>query len=444
MSTIYTDRYGLPVSTASAAAAAHYVEAIDRLLALNLDAMASLQAALAADPGFAMAHIALARTRQVAGETAPAQDGKTQALALVDGVTRRERQHITALATAIDGNNPTALALIREHLQDFPRDAFALAQAHGPFGLIGFGGAPDRLQDNFDLLDGLATAYGDDWWFLSAYGFAHNELGHWDTARHLAERSLALNPHSGHTAHTVAHVFFETGDDSGGADFLRPWLREYPRQAQIYSHLTWHLALCELAADHVEEVLALYRDILHPDVCPGNPLITLCDAAALLWRCDLYGIPRPAGSPHTVAAFAATAFPRAGVAFADVHGALAYAAAGDMEALGRLSEQLQGRLAQGKLPAGAVVPALVQALTAFVRGDYAGVMATLEPMMAQVVRVGGSNAQRQVFEDTLLVAYLRAGESDRAATLLRQRLARRPSRRDATWLQQAGARDVDW
>lgn len=167
------------------------------------------------------------------------------------------------------------------------------------------------------------------------------------------------------------------------------------------------------------------------------PLIALCDAAALLWRHDIYGLERPPGSRQAVAAFASQAFPRAGISFADVHCALAYAAAGDAEALSRLLGQLRQRLAQDKMPAGEVVPAIVEALAAFARSDYEGAVQHLEPVAHQVVRVGGSNAQREVIEDTLLQAYLRAGRYAQAEALLRRRLTRRPSARDTTWLQQA-------
>ena len=436
MSTIYTDRYGLPVSTAAREAAAHYMEGIDRALALNMGAQASLETAIAADEHFAMAHIALAREFQYRGKNTEAQASKLQALQCLDGVTSRERQHVEALARAIDGDGPTALALIREHVQEFPRDAFLLKQADGPFGLLGFGGGQDRLEANFALLDSVAEAYGDDWWFLSAYAFAHNELGYHEKARRLVQRALERHPQSGHSAHTMAHVFFETGDSRGGAEFLAGWLPDFPRQAQIYSHLTWHLALFELASGHPEHVLELYTQTLNPEVCPGAPLIVLCDAAALLWRHDLYGLQRPPGSRQAVAAFAAHAFPRAGIAFVDVHCALAYAAAGDAEALTQLATQLRERLAQGKVPAGEVVPAIVEALAAFARGDYEGAVQHLEPVADQVVRVGGSNAQRAVFADTLLQAYLRAGRYAQAEGVLRTRLARRPSARDTMWLYQ--------
>src|SRR5262249_1497131 len=130
-------------------------------------------------------------------------------------------------------------------------------------------------------------------------------------------------------------------------------------------------------------------------------------------------------------------FPRAGITFGDVHCALAYAAAGDIEALIQLTTQLRERLAQDKMPAGETVPALVEALTAFARGDYERAVQHLEPIADQVGRVGGSNAQREVFEDTLLQACLRAGRYAQAESLLRKRLTQRPSARDMLWLQQA-------
>ena len=83
------------------------------------------------------------------------------------------------------------------------------------------------------------------------------------------------------------------------------------------------------------------------------------------------------------------------------------------------------------------MPALVEALAAFARGDYESAVRYLDPVADQVVRIGGSNAQREVFEDTLLQAYLRAGYYTQAESLLRKRLARRPSARDTLWLQQA-------
>jgi hypothetical protein len=126
-------------------------------------------------------------------------------------------------------------------------------------------------------------------------------------------------------------------------------------------------------------------------------------------------------------------FPAAGVAFADVHVAAAAAATGNRAALDKRIADLETRLADGKLLPGPVMLTICRAFKAFAQHDYAGCVATLEPAVADVVRIGGSHAQRDMVEDTLLVALIRSGATDRARTLLDARLHRRPSLRDMRW-----------
>jgi hypothetical protein len=56
------------------------------------------------------------------------------------------------------------------------------------------------------------------------------------------------------------------------------------------------------------------------------------------------------------------------------------------------------------------------------------------------VRIGGSHAQRELWEDTFIVACLRGGHRDKAARLIADRLRRRPSTRDTAWSQEASLR----
>lgn len=433
------DRYGLELTTTSDDAAAHFGAAVDANLAGTAGYEREAQAALDADAGFALAHAAVARAHQFAGRTPEAQAAKERAVALAPGATRREQQHIRTIAASIEGDSPGALRMVREHIAEFPRDAIILSMANGPFGLIGFGGNPLRHEDLFALLESVAPAYGDDWWFLSAFAFAHNELGHFEIAREMAERAMTSNPGSGHGAHTVAHVHFETGDSSGGAAWLGPWLPGFAREAPIHSHLEWHLALFELLEGHTDRVHDLYERELKPGASTGSPIIAVADAASLLWRQDLYGIERPAGSREAMAEFAARTFPRPGVMFADVHCALAYAAAGDWNALDALVAGLRERVAAGRVPGGEVVPVLAEAAGDFAKGNYARCADTLAAWAPEVIRIGGSNAQREVIEDTLIAACLRAGRAEQAADVLRARLARRPRLQDQRTLATAMA-----
>jgi hypothetical protein len=63
----------------------------------------------------------------------------------------------------------------------------------------------------------------------------------------------------------------------------------------------------------------------------------------------------------------------------------------------------------------------------------------LEPVSREAVRIGGSGAQREVIEDTLVVALMRSGEAKKARNLLERRLHRRPSPRDVRWRQEIAA-----
>jgi hypothetical protein len=64
---------------------------------------------------------------------------------------------------------------------------------------------------------------------------------------------------------------------------------------------------------------------------------------------------------------------------------------------------------------------------AFAGGRYEETIAALAPVLDRLVRVGGSLAQRDLFEHTLLAAYVRAGRPAEARALLTRRVDRRPS-----------------
>ena len=63
----------------------------------------------------------------------------------------------------------------------------------------------------------------------------------------------------------------------------------------------------------------------------------------------------------------------------------------------------------------------------------------MEPIVPRLARIGGSHAQREVFEDTYLEGCLRAEQYDKAEAVLTQRLRRRASVRDMIWLGRAQA-----
>ena len=421
------DRYGLAVSTSSEAARDAYIAGCDGVLSAAHDDKTNLERAVALDAEFALAHAALARARFLLADVPGAREAAARARALAERATAREQSHINALCLAIEGKSLESLAASRAHLAEHPRDAMVAAPATGVFGLIGFSGRPGREPEQVDFLEALNPHLADDWWFQAVYAFALEEVGRLDEALELIERSMAQNPRNAHGAHIKAHVLYEQGEDRQALDYLGSWLPGYRREGLLHCHISWHMALFALITGDASRAWQVYEAQVRPGGAWGPALNVATDAPAFLWRAELAGEARRPKAWQDVHAYAQQAFPRAGIAFVDVHRALAAVAAGDNEAIGQIVSELQQRAASGRSPAGDVVPRLAAGLAAYGRSDFGAAVATLEPALAETVRIGGSRAQRDLVENTLLAAYLKAGRDEAARRLLALRTDRRPS-----------------
>jgi hypothetical protein len=164
----------------------------------------------------------------------------------------------------------------------------------------------------------------------------------------------------------------------------------------------------------------------------------MIDGSALLWRFRLDGEDDPPAHWRPLADLAQRVS-RPGFVFGEVHAALAYAACGDAAALAKLIDGLRDLHAKGHPIAGTVALPMVQGIAAFVAGEHASALAHLEPVEGEFHRVGGSHAQWELFEETMVACYLTLERYDDALRLVRRRLQRRASPRDLRWLERATA-----
>ena len=420
-----SDRYGLSVSTSSQAACDAYVAGADCLLAATAGFREHLGHAIEADPAFALPHVALARGLFLDAEVAPAREVAARARELGRSATPREQSHVNALALGLEGKPVDALAATQAHLAEWPRDAMVLAPATGVFGLIGFSGHQERELELYDLLRGLAPYYGEDWWFQCMFAFAACECGRLDEAWRLIEASTAANPRNAHGAHVRVHVLHEMGEMARAFEYLERWMPGFDRHGLLHCHLSWHVALTALSLGKLERAWQAYRTDIHPGGSWGPPLNVVTDSAAFLWRAELAGGPRQPELWREVHAYALRSFPKAGVPFADVHTTLACVAGGDHAGLERLVGEMRDRIAAGRYPAGSVVATIAEGFGAYASSDWDRAIGQFERALPETVRIGGSRAQRDLVEHTLLAAYLKAGRPEEARELIARRTDRR-------------------
>ena len=409
-----TDAYGNPLHTESAAARDAYVEGMTAFLEALPGVEAAYDRAIAADPGFAMAYAAKARNAQVFARMGEAKALMAQAMELGAGLTGQARAHLEIFDHLINSRVREGYAAVRAHLLEFPRDAMVAQTCLGVFSLIGFSGQPGREAEHLALAEMLAPAYGADGWFLAQLAFAQMEAGQLAPAEVSIAASLDMRPRSGHGSHIRAHLFYEAGQTGEGLAYLTGWMKDYDRTGMMHCHNSWHCALWSLGQGDAAGMWQIVDRDLLPEVSVSPALNILTDLASLYWRADLAGVAVAPERWSALSDYAGRAFPKPGLGFADVHAALTHAMAGRDEPLMRIAEGAKGPVADQVAPC-------ARAFRAVAKQDWAGAEAELIPVMADHARLGGSRAQRDLLELTLLNVLIRQGKAGEARRLLAMR-----------------------
>lgn len=403
-----------------------YAAGVDALLQLQRGALAHFSRALALDPTFAMAHAALALVGHELCAPVDVALRARSARALAGRATFAERSHVEAVAGHVSGDRS---ALVR-HLRAHPDDALLLAVA---VPTIAFAGVTEVPQDAWAIVESCTPALGNTWFHAGLLAFVRQEQGRYDEALDLANRALSEKPGSGHAAHARAHVHYETGDHADGLAWVDSWMADDGAGTESLAHFAWHAALHELSAGDLPAVERRYRRQLAPEHVSGCR--SLVDTGSLLWRWRI--TPGATGVPDLADGtdVPASTLLRPASPFVGMHAAIALCAADDAAGLRSLACWAATR----EHPAlRAVVSPLAAALRLLLLDQPSACADELLRLRPTLWQVGGSDAQREVVEETLLTALLRASRYDEARALIDARLDRRRCRRDE-WFRDAAS-----
>jgi len=305
-----------------------------------------------------------------------------------------------------------------EHSKAFPDDLFG---AYFRFSSLVVSGVPGNRERGMALVESDAHRMSGDWRFDSMLAMVREEQRRYDEARALADRTLVEQPACAPAAHVITHVNYETGEHEAGIAWLDEWSRD--RVFLFYgTHFPWHNALHALALGDIEAALARFNDQIGP--------AAVIDAGSLLWRCRLASV-EVHDTGVAAAAAAGPVLESMPTPFAVFNACLALAAAGDVDALASIARRLE---ADSRPAFADLIAPIARGLLAMVEGRTDDAVASIKPLLDDLPRLGGSDAQREVVEDTLLRAFVAAGRAEEAAPLLQARLERRPHALDCQLL----------
>ncbi|WP_137176725.1 tetratricopeptide repeat protein [Roseomonas sp. AR75] len=425
-----TDLYGNKLSTTNSTAIARLDEATELLLGFRADPLAAVDAAIAEQPDFAMAHAFRAGLMAMGMEEGGVAEAEASIAAAWDipRMTDRERAHLVAAQAWAEGDFATAHRRYGAIAAEHPRDLFAQQVTHA-----------------FDFFLGDAAALRDrpmaamrDWregeagfsWLLGMQAFGLEENGEYGAAEQSGRMALALQPADAWAVHAVAHVMEMQGRDQEGAAFLARREQDWAPAAILAVHNWWHLALFHLERGDFARVLGIYDRAVAAGVARGEaqPAIEMVDCSAMLWRLLLRG----ADTGRRFAQLSA-AWQKAGgegfYAFNDLHAVMAHLGAGRDDAaaqvLGAMRRAAAGQGTNARLTRQVGLP-LAEGFLAFARGDYAKAAELIAPVRPRARAFGGSDAQRDVLSLTLLEAALRGKNLGMAQVLAGERIAAKP------------------
>lgn len=419
------DVHGLPLSGAGADGLDHYERARASLRCFVGDPIAAADAAIAADPGFVMAHVLKGYVYGLSTEAAamPVTKACAEAAAALPA-NRREKAHVAALSLLAEGHWHRAGQVLEDITIEHPEDALALQIGHQVDFFTGNSRMlRDRIARALPAWDSSMPAYHA---LLGMHAFGLEEMGEYDRAERAGKSAVEMEPRDGWAQHAVAHVMEMQCRHEEGIDWMRADTDAWTKDSFLQIHNWWHLALFHFDLGQVGEVLALYDGPISG--LSGDVALNLVDESSLLWRLHLTG----ADCGDRWQALADSWEKQTGqlsFAFNDAHAMMAFVGAGRHAAAENLLEAQLHALASAGDNAGFtrdVGQPVAQAIFAFGQDDYAETIRLLRPIRHIAHRFGGSHAQRDAIDLTLVEAAIRSGDAALAQALTAERLHARP------------------
>ena len=418
------DTVGYEVSGAGAQSLGALEQGLHELRCYIGDPVATVERALADSPEFVMGHVLkgylhLLGTEPVGLPVARAAHQAALALPAND----RVRRHLQAIDHLTAGCWRAAGRVLEDLSMEYPRDALALQAGHTIDFFTGDSRMlRDRIARALPVWGRGGTGYHA---VLGMHAFCLEETGDYARAEAQGRLSVELEPRDGWGQHAVAHVMEMQGRRREGAAWMRDNPDAWSRESFFAVHNWWHLALFHLGLDEIDEVLALFDGPIYGKTSPV--ILEMVDASALLWRLYLRGV--DVGNRWNTVADRWEPVASAGnYAFNDMHAMMAFVGAGrDSAAKAVLEAQQAAMDGSGDNAAFTreVGHAATRAIRAFGDGNYAGTVELLRPVRSYAHRFGGSHAQRDLIDLTLIEAAARSGQDRLAAALLAERAVRK-------------------
>ncbi len=418
------DAQGLDVTTNSPETIAAINRYIDQILAYGKDTVAIFPG-IEADPNCAIAN-AYAAAYYLYHESA---ESHHQALIYLqaakkdkDRATEREKLYISAVEAWATGTINKAIACLEVLAEKFPHDLVAVQMGQYHYFYRG------NSEGLLGIAEKVLSANRDNHYLCGMIAFGLEQCQRYEEAEAMGRLATQMNRHNPWAHHAVAHVMEMQGRLDEGIAWMESLCDTWENcNPMLYTHNWWHITLYYLEKEEFETVLALY-DTSVWGCAEKDSSQSLIDAIQVLLRLELRGV-EVGNRWLEIASHLTTRIHEHILPFQDLHYIYALAKGGQVE---RVTEMLLSIQAYAKVADPSVsrawnevaIPA-ARGMAAHAQGKWERAISELGSILPRLYTIGGSHAQRELFEQIYLDAWLHAQQNHEALKLLEKRFAAR-------------------
>ena len=334
-------------------------------------------------------------------------------------VTQRERHFINALGAWLDGKPTQSIAEMEAVLAVSPHDALAMKLSHAIRFMLG------DLRGMRSSIENVLHAYGGhkaEGYLHGCYAFTLEETGEYALAEARGRKALEIAPDDAWGLHAITHVFDMTARAKEGLEWIEGKEAAWEHCNNFRYHVWWHIALMHLELGNYDKVLELYDEDIRKD--KTDDYRDISNATSVLLRLEFEGI--DVGNRwEELVELASSRTTDNCVAFADLHYMMALCKSPDEAVATKLLTSMQSAETRhhGELVKPIVHPGVEAAngLEAFRDHNFKLAYESLAKARPQLQDIGGSHAQRDIFERLAIESALRAGLFSQAKRLMRER-----------------------
>ncbi|XP_017274360.1 tetratricopeptide repeat protein 38 [Kryptolebias marmoratus] len=413
---------GLPLSTSSNEACKLYDAILTQYVKWRNDETLGgiegcISALQTADPNFVMGHVISTGLELVSttsstrlNEPLASAVRRTVELANSQNISPREKLHVRAMELFSRGDFPQACEAWEDVLLDHPTDMLALKFAHDSYFYMG---AQLPMRDSVARVLPHWKPHMPLFSYLKGqYSFGLLETRFYDQALKVAMEGLALTPDDAWSVHSVAHVYEMKAEVDNGLKFMERREKDWQVSDILASHNYWHWALYFIERGQYEAALQIYDSQVFKRCKASGSMLDTVDSSSMLYRLEMEGVcvkdrwqellqvTQPHTDDHVTL-------------FNDLHFLMVALGANESGTSQRLLEGLQ-ELAkkpgdnQQHLLANSIGIPMCEAMMAYNSGNYDQTVELLNPLRYRMVDMGGSDAQRDLFNLLLIHATMKS------------------------------------